>query len=377
MHKKLVCIIISAVISVIVCKPLCISAVDISAVSAVLIEYATGNVIYEKNAYEQRSMASTTKIMTTLLCLESGGLDDRFIVDSDAIMVEGSSMGLVKGDIVTKRALCYGMLLPSGNDAANATAVRLAGSVDKFSDMMNERAEKIGMKNTHFVTPSGLEADGQHYSTAYDMALLTREALKNPDFREICRCSSASVKFGNPPYSRTLYNTNKLLNMYDGVIGVKTGFTDEAGRCLVSACERNGITLVCVTLNAHDDWNDHMKMYDYGFANTELCTAGGNEYLKVNIVGSDKDTISVKPSDEITYGKISGSKEDEISVKFRISPFLYAPVNYGDIVGTAEYYCNDTLIGISDLRTAENADLKIIEKKETFTDKIKSILFKE
>lgn len=375
MQKKFICAILSAFISFIGFRPICISAVDISAASAVLIEYATGNVIYEKNAYEQRSMASTTKIMTTLLCLESGELDDSFAVDSEAIMVEGSSMGLVKGDIVTKRDLCYGMLLPSGNDAANATAVRISGSIDKFSDMMNERAEKIGMKNTYFVTPSGLEADGQHYSTAYDMALLTREALGNPDFREICGSSSASVKFGNPPYSRTLYNTNKLLNMYEGVIGVKTGFTDEAGRCLISACERNGIMLVCVTLNAPDDWNDHMKLYDYGFANTELCTAGGNEYFKVDIVGSDKDTISVVPSDEITYGKISGSQKDEISVKLRISPFLYAPINYGDTVGTAEYYCNNILIGVSDVRTAENAEVKTIE--ENFIDKIKNVLFKE
>ena len=354
-------------------QALSVSADEISAGSAVLIESATGDVISEKNAYEKRSMASTTKIMTTLLCLESGGLDDSFMVDPDAIMVEGSSMGLVKGDIVTKRYLCYGMLLPSGNDAANATAVKLAGSVEKFADMMNARAEKIGMENTHFVTPSGLEADGQHYSTAYDMALLAREALKNPDFREICGSSSATVKFGNPPYERTLKNTNKLLNMYDGVIGVKTGFTDEAGRCLVSACEKNGVTLICVTLNAPDDWNDHIKMYDYGFSRVECSYAGGADYIKINVAGSDKDCISAVPENEITYGSL---KEKDYTISFRIkaAPFLYAPVNYGDIVGKAEYYCNGVLIGTVNLKAAENADMITAEKNKTFSEKISELI---
>lgn len=165
-------------------------------------------------------MASTTKIMTTLLCLESGGLDDQFVVDGEAIKVEGSSMGLTEGDVVTKRALCYGMMLPSGNDAANATAVKLGGSIENFADMMNERAEKIGMTRTCFVTPSGLEGEG-HGSSAYDMALLAREALRNPDFAEICSQKKAKVEFGNPPYERWLTNSNKLLDMYQGVKGVK------------------------------------------------------------------------------------------------------------------------------------------------------------
>lgn len=350
-----------------------ISAADLSAGSAVMIEAATGEIISEKNAYEKRSMASTTKIMTTLLCLESGGLDDSFIADPDAIMVEGSSMGLVKGDIVTKRYLCYGMLLPSGNDAANAAAVKLAGSVEKFADMMNERAEKIGMENTHFVTPSGLEADGQHYSTAYDMALLAREALENPDFRQICGSSSAVVSFGNPPYERTLKNTNKLLGMYDGVIGVKTGFTDEAGRCLVSACEKNGVTLICVTLNAPDDWNDHIRMYDYGFSMVECSYAGGADYIKINVAGSDKNCISAVPEHEITYGKLKG-KDYTVSFKIKAAPFLYAPVNYGDIVGTAEYYCNDVLIGTAGLKAAENADVIKSEKKKTFYEKFSELI---
>ena len=179
------------------------AASEVSAQAAILMEYRTFEVLYEKNAYEKRSMASTTKIMTTLLTLESGDLDKPFQVDSDAIHVEGSSMGLREGDIVTKRALCYGMMLPSGNDAANASAVAVAGSIPAFAKRMNARAAQIGMTRTCFVTPSGLEGEG-HGASAYDMALLTREALENPDFRAICGAQSVRLKFGYPPYSRII-----------------------------------------------------------------------------------------------------------------------------------------------------------------------------
>ena len=162
---------------------------EVSAKAAVLISADTGETIYSVNCNEKLPMASTTKIMTTMLCLESGNLYEEFEVDGDAIMVEGSSMGLQKGDIVTKYALCCGMLLPSGNDAANATAVKLAGSLENFAVMMNDRAKELGLSKTWFVTPSGLEGEG-HGSSAYDMAILAREALKNDIFREICSSPS-------------------------------------------------------------------------------------------------------------------------------------------------------------------------------------------
>ena len=162
------------------------TGINISAKAAILMDARTGKILYEKNSGQIMQMASTTKIMTTLLSIESGNLDESFVVDSNAIKVEGSSMGLVEGDVVTKRALCYGMMLPSGNDAANATAVKIAGSIENFAVLMNNRAKEIGMNNTSFVTPSGLDDyTDYHYSTAYDMALLTKEALKNPIFKEI------------------------------------------------------------------------------------------------------------------------------------------------------------------------------------------------
>ena len=338
--KKLFCVMVSAVIFLIM-MPVCVcGAEDVSAGSCILIEARTGEILFEKNAYEKRSMASTTKIMTTLLCLESGNLDDWFVVDSDAIKVEGSSMGLVEGDVVTKRMLCYGMLLPSGNDAANATAIKIGGSFERFAEMMNERAKEIGMKNTLFVTPSGLEGTG-HGSTAYDMALLAREALRNSDFREICSQKTAEVEFGNPPYRRWLKNTNKLLSYCSGTIGVKTGFTDEAGRCLVSACERDGITLICVTLNDPNDWADHSKLYDYGFSilmETSLDTVFKN--VAVNVAGGTEDTVTAGIKETITVGTKTASAEG-ITAKAVIPPFVYAPVVAGEEIGTVEYYTAD------------------------------------
>lgn len=312
-----------------------------SAKACILIEAATGRILFEQNAQEKLPMASTTKIMTTLLTIESGDLDTEFQVDNQAIHVEGSSMGLQENDIVTKRALCYGMLLPSGNDAANVSAVAVAGSIPEFAKLMNERAKEIGMTRTCFVTPSGLEGTG-HGSSAYDMALLTREALQNDLFREICSQAQATVNFGNPPYARTLYNSNKLLRMYDGVIGVKTGFTDEAGRCLVSACERDNMILICVTLNDRDDWNDHMKLYDYGFSQIHPVELQVPE-IEQELVGSTRKSIPLKIQDPVVIGAV-GQDFTDITGKILLSPFAYAPVADGDMLGELEYYYQDRKI---------------------------------
>lgn len=351
--KKIICTVISTAI-LLMCAP-SVHAVSLSGISAkasIIIEAQSGKVIAGKNEYEMLPMASTTKIMTTLLLIESGGLDEEFKVDNNAIMVEGSSMGLCEDDIVTKRALCYGMMLPSGNDAANETAVLLGGTAEKFADMMNEKAEQLGLLDTHFVTPSGLH-DEKHYSTAYDMAKLTREALKNDTFREICGTSSKKLSFGNPPYERWLVNTNKLLALYDGCIGVKTGFTDEAGRCLISAAEKDGVTLICVTLNAPNDWNDHIKMYDYGFSVTESRSADFDfSGLYVDVVGGDTDRVRVVPTEVPKYAIVNG-EIPKMSYKVTLDKFIYAPVSRGRKAGTVEFYSGDDLIMTAEL-AAEN-----------------------
>ena len=361
--KRIIGILLSAAVLIpFAPKADAVSLAGLSAKSAILIDAKTGTVISEKNEKQRLPMASTTKIMSALLLLESGDLDTQFKVDNNAIMVEGSSMGLCEDDIVTKRALCYGMLLPSGNDAANQTAVMLAGSTEKFADMMNNRAKEIGLKDTNFVTPSGLH-DENHYSTAYDMAMLTREALKNEDFREICGTKRAKLKFGNPPYERWLVNTNKLLTMYDGCIGVKTGFTDEAGRCLVSAAEKNGVTLICVTLNASDDWNDHKKMYDYGFSVSESREVSFDcSDLKVNVAGGTARELSVKLENIPSYTVVNGI-EPAITSETLMADFVYAPVEKGKAVGKVNFYSDGKLMCTVNVVSKDGCDAVIREHK--------------
>lgn len=311
---------------------------DVSALSAVVIEANSKRIIWGKNENKKLPMASTTKIMSALLTLESGELDEEFIVDSEAVKTEGSSMGLCEGDIVTKRDLCIGMLLPSGNDAANCAAVRVGGNVTAFAEMMNSRAYRLGLSSTHFVTPSGLH-DPDHYSTARDMAVLAANALENEDFLDICSAKSISLDYGNPPYERRLYNTNKLLGSLDGCIGVKTGFTDEAGRCLVSAVERDGVRLICVTLNASDDWNDHRTLYDYAFKRVSLQTADVPLEFDIPLVGSTSDTITARVFRSPTYVSIDGVKHS-ITYRAVIPSMIYAPAYDGDSAGELIIYDN-------------------------------------
>lgn len=324
--------------------PVCAAEqVSVSAEGAALIVAESGELIFGKNENKQLSMASTTKIMTSLLLLEQNTPYKELTVTSDMVSVEGTSMGLLPGDKVTHQALLYGMLLKSGNDAANTAAYDIAGSPEKFAVLMNEKAKEIGMENTNFVTPSGLDAQA-HYSTAYDMALLGAYAVRNPEFVKACSTNSISLEYGNPPYLRRMSNHNKLLTMYDGAFGIKTGFTKKSGRCLVSAAERNGITLIAVTLNAPDDWNDHVKLFDYGFSVTEkreLKADTGS--LKVPVVGGDKNCLSVSLGEEYCYPVLKGSNmsfKSEILLK----NFIYAPAEKGEVVGEVRYYSQGKLV---------------------------------
>lgn len=370
MKKSLVSLFTAIIVfSFFVLNASAVSVAGISAEAYVLIEANTGTIIASNNEFKKLPMASTTKIMTTLLLIESGNLEEQFKVDNSAINVEGSSMGLCEDDIVTKLALCYGMMLPSGNDAANQTAVLLAGDSEKFAEMMNKRASAIGLSGTNFVTPSGLH-DENHYSTAYDMALLTREAMKNTTFREICSTQRIKTQFGNPPYERWLVNTNKLLHMYDYCIGVKTGFTDEAGRCLVSAAEKDGVTLICVTLNAPNDWNDHIKLYDYGFSVTKSQEIDFDfSDLSIAVAGGNKNSIPIIPVEKPVYPIINGNIPS-INSEILIEKFIYAPVTVGQYVGTLNFYSDDTLIFSTSLVTTENCDVVISKYEPSFFEKI-------
>lgn len=317
-----------------------VSAVSTSAKAAAVINGDTGEVLYSQNADTRLPMASTTKIMTSLLLCEHGNLEKEITVTADMLKVEGSSMGLLPGDTVTLHDLLYGMLLASGNDAANVTAIAVSGSVKAFAELMNRRAAELGLKNTHFVTPSGLDAE-EHYTTARELALLAAFALKNEEFAKAAASKTATLCYGNPPYKRTLSNHNKLLKLYEGAVGVKTGFTKKSGRCLVSAAQRDGKLAVAVTLCDPDDWRDHAALLDYG-----LDLIGQTSYtpqishFSLPVIGSDNENLDVFIEPYI----INTLETEKISCKIDLPRFLYAPVSRGETVGYAEYSFNGSVI---------------------------------
>ncbi|MCQ2429918.1 MAG: D-alanyl-D-alanine carboxypeptidase [Clostridia bacterium] len=245
--------------------------VDTSAEAHLLMEAGSGAVLAQKNADKRLPMASTTKIMTALTALRSLPLDTPVTVTEDAVGVEGSSVYLVKGEVLTLEQLLYALLLESANDAAVAIAIAVSGSVSAFADTMNESARSLGLTDTHFVNPHGLD-DEQHYTTARELALIARAALDDPVFREIVSTRQKTIPLHGNEGVRLLLNHNKLLRLYDGCIGVKTGFTKHTGRCLVSAAERDGVRLIAVTLGCPDDWHDHAALLDYGFSLCESVT---------------------------------------------------------------------------------------------------------
>ena len=246
-----------------VSAPVAVSAAPSVSASAACVMTGSGTLLYEQNGDSFLPIASTTKIMTALLTLElgKGELDKEFPV-GDEVKVEGSALGIAPGAAVTLRLLAWGMLLSSGNDAASAAAMRLGGSFAGFAGLMNERARELGMENTVYVTPSGLDAEGQG-SCARDLATLACTALQNEDFRAICSQQHGHMEVGGVEYWMT--NHNRLLKEYDGCIGVKTGFTDSAGRCLVSAAERGGAVIIAVVLHDPNDWVDSAALLDWGF----------------------------------------------------------------------------------------------------------------
>ena len=337
---------------------------EVSAQSAVVLTADTGTVLFEKDGHTPRPVASTTKIMTALLALEAAQERGDPLVDitQEMVAVEGSSMGLQAGDSISLTGLAAGMLLASGNDAANAAALYLDGSLESFAARMNQRAAALGMEDTHFVTPSGLDGeDAQglgHLSTAYDMALLARVALEDQAFRQLCSSPSLAVEFAEPVKRVTYTNHNKLLTQYPGCVGVKTGFTKEAGRCLVSAAERDGALLIAVTLNAPNDWQDHTALLDYGFSQVEpYQLAGGDVRLTVPVVGSPVEVMSLRGSNggEVTLPLGQGAQVERV---VHAPKFLYAPVEAGEQVGEICWYLEGQLLGSAPLTAAGAAPLQ-------------------
>lgn len=329
-------------------------AVDTNASCAILMDAESGRVLYEQNIHQPRLIASITKLLTALVAVEEAGdLDQVVTVKGEWLGSEGSSIYLKAGEEITLRGLLYGLLLQSGNDAAMAIACHTAGSEADFVALMNARAAELGMENSSFANASGLN-DDKHYSTAYDMALLAQACLQNETVADIC--ATRSITIG----TRTFVNHNKLLYRYEGCVGMKTGFTEKAGRTLVSAATRAGQTLICVTLNDGNDWNDHCKLLDYGFETfprQTLCQKG--ELLgSVAVEGSLIPTVAAVTAEEAGYPLKAGEK---LTMEVELDRSIRAPYEAGAVIGEAVWKKDGEIVVRVPLAAQSGAGLDIRE----------------
>ena len=303
-----------------------IAAPEVSAGACILYEAQAGEMLYGNNVDERLKIASTTKIMTALVVLSSCRTDELVVIKPEYTGIEGSSMYLKSGEKLTVMDLIYGLMLPSGNDAAVALACHVAGSIPKFADMMNEKAAALGCTNTRFVNPHGLDAQG-HYSSARDLALITAEAMKSNVFCQVA--STKTITIAN----RSLTNHNKLLWSCEGMVGGKTGYTKSSGRSLVTCVERDGMKLVCVTLSDPDDWEDHTALYDWVFGEFKCLSISRSDlkYAMLPVISGTKDIVGVRPARDYT---LLYTAADSITVNIDAPRFVYAGIIRGARAGT-------------------------------------------
>ncbi len=350
-----------------VVMPAC--AMDLSAKSAVVLDVQTGMVLYNKNADAKMPMASTTKIMTAICALENGNLNDIVEVHPSAVGVEGSSMYLGHGEKITLENLVYGLMLASGNDAAVAIAMHISGSVDEFANLMNDTAIKIGAVNTSFKNPNGLDAEG-HYTTAHDLALITRYGMESVEgFADIISTYEKKMPWQGRDYDRVLHNHNKLLRLYEGCNGVKTGFTKKSGRCLVSSAIRDNLGVIAVTLNAPNDWDDHTKLLNYAFDNyskKRIVTKG--EYVaSLSVDNGMSDSVVLMANDDL-YTTVKNGENACVALEYDLPESITAPVGFEQIVGKMKVTVNDKAYEI-DIVTKGY----IPEKNDTYKDSVRKI----
>lgn len=328
---------------------------DITSHSTILICADTGDVLYEDNADERMLIASLTKMMTAILAIENCDGDELVAIRPDWCYIEGSSMYLKAGKLYTVEELLYGMMLTSGNDAATALACHCSGSVEEFADLMNAKAKELGMTDSSFKNPHGLN-DDEHYSTARDMARLACYCMENDTFREIVGTKSHVID------EITYVNHNKLLWNYEGCVGVKTGYTMAAGRTLVSCAERNGMRLICVTLGAPDDWNDHMKLYDEAFGKYVL-TVYDPKYFGADIPAliSTCESVRAVPSQRVA---ILTLPDDSVDVELSLPRLMFAPPLDGVCIGVLSVTVNGESVLVADMVCDIAANQKLSEDIE-------------
>ncbi len=325
-----------------------LAAPDNSAGAAILVHADTGQVLYEKNADTHMLIASTTKIMTALVVLDNCEPDEQVTILPEYAAVEGSSMYLIPGKIYTVQDLLYGMLLASGNDAATALAYYCGGSMEGFAKMMNDKAAALGLVNSSFRNPHGLDADG-HYSSAADLAVITAAAMKNELFEKIVSTKTYTV--GEQSYM----NHNKLLWNYEGTIGVKTGYTMAAGRSLVSCAEREGLRLICVTISDPNDWSDHKSMYDWGFGTFKyMQTMPMDTIYQLPVISGQADTVGIISE---TDSRVLVKKDAKLDFTLELPEFVYAGIKKGECAGRAFVTADGAQVGEFPLVYTDSVEL--------------------
>lgn len=345
----------------------------ILAETAVVIDAKTGQVLYDKNMNEQREPASTTKVMTSLLALENLDLNQTVTIDAETPYTGGSRIYLLEGEQVTVEQLMYAMLLESANDAAVALGKQIAGSIPAFADMMNKKASKLGAKNTHFVNPNGLHEDG-HLTTAYDLALIAREAMKNGEFRKLVMTYDYALPATNKqPETRYFHNTNRLIYdgktkelvngvlrpaKYEGATGIKTGYTPEAGGCLVAGAKRGDTELICVVMKSTSEgrFADSIALLDYAFANFKSVKVvdKGAVLGEIPVKRGSLQKVQVIASDDVYATLPVEASSAVVNTKIKLDKKIQAPVNKGQKVGTVDIYEGDHKVGTVDAVTSND-----------------------
>ena len=327
----------------------------VSAQKAYVLDAVSGRVLYEKDAASRSLIASTTKIMTALIVCEQCNVLDRMRIPKEAVGIEGSSMYLKEGEVLTLQELLYGLMLSSGNDAAVALAIYCGGTVEGFAEMMNDKAHILGLSGTHFENPNGLDSPG-HYSTARDLAVLAAYAMENPIFYKTV--STKSVKVGE----RYLTNHNKLLWRLEGADGVKTGFTKAAGRILVSSATRDGRRIIGVTINAPDDWNDHCRLLEEGFSrySVQPIVKAGDLVGSVEVVGGENSRVEIIAAEDFSY---SLSPEERPQLALPGPGFVYAPAVEGAEAGYAYVLVEGKAVGKVPVVFGQTVEMEPEEEK--------------
>lgn len=339
--------------------------------AVLLMDASSGRVLYEVNAHEHLSPASVTKIMTALLTVEDGQFDKIVKISQKAADTPESSIWLEAGERLTREQLLYACMLNSANDAAMALAESVGGNEKNFVKMMNRRAQQLGMQDTHYRNPHGLETEG-HYTSAYDLALVSREALNYKTFRQVVATKTKNIPWTGKDYNRLLINQNRLLYRYDDAIGVKTGYTKQAGNCVVGAARRGSLVLIAVSLNSPSVYQDLEQMLDYGFDNYQKVTVKKADQLsmKVPVINGKVTEIKVKPEADLTVA-VTDKEKARLTYKVYAPKQVKAPVKMGQVLGNCKVYVNGREAGRVDLLASSSAARQL-----PFANRFKSGFFR-